>query len=69
VNEANTREIPDWTRFDVGSRYVFKTYGKKVTLRANVENIFNERYWSTASSFGLTYGTPRSAFLSATVDF
>lgn len=69
VNEANTLEIPDWTRFDIGSRYVFKTHGKKVTLRANIENAFDKRYWSTASQFGLTFGTPRTAILSATLDF
>jgi len=69
VNEANTREIPDWTRFDIGSRYTFKSGGKTITLRANVENVFDKRYWSTASTFGLTYATPRTAFLSATIDF
>lgn len=69
INEANTQEIPDWTRFDIGSRYVFKTHGKTVTLRANLENAFDKRYWSTASTFGLTYGTPRTALLSATIDF
>ena len=69
VNEANTREIPDWTRFDIGSRYVFKAHGKKVTLRANIENAFDKRYWSTASQFGLTFGTPRTAIFSATLDF
>lgn len=69
VNEANTLEIPDWTRFDIGSRYVFKTHGKTVTLRASVENVFDKRYWSTASQFGLTFGTPRTALLSATLDF
>lgn len=69
VNEANTLEIPDWTRFDIGSRYVFNTHGKTVTLRASVENVFDKRYWSTASSTGLTFGTPRTALLSATLDF
>lgn len=69
LNDANTLEIPDWTRFDIGSRYVFKTHGKTVTLRASVENVFDKRYWSTASSFGLTFGTPRTALLSATLDF
>jgi len=69
VNEANTSEIPAWTRFDIGSRYVFKAHGKKVTLRANIENAFDKRYWSTASQFGLTFGTPRTAILSATLDF
>lgn len=69
VNEANTLEIPDWTRLDIGSRYVFKTHGKTVTLRASVENVTDKRYWSTASQFGLTFGTPRTALLSATLDF
>lgn len=69
VNEANTSKIPDWTKFDIGSRYVFKAKNKTITLRANVENVFDKRYWSTASQFGLTYGTPRTALLSATVDF
>jgi iron complex outermembrane recepter protein len=69
VNEANSREIPGWTRFDIGSRYVFTAHGKKVTLRANLENAFDKRYWSTASQFGLTFGTPRTAILSATLDF
>lgn len=69
VNEANTLEIPDWTRLDIGSRYVFKTHGKTVTLRASVENVTDKRYWSTASTFGLTFGTPRTALLSATLDF
>jgi iron complex outermembrane receptor protein len=69
IDEANTLEIPDWTRFDIGSRYAFKTHGKTVTLRANVENVFDKRYWSTASSAGLTFGTPRTALLSATLDF
>lgn len=69
INEANTLEIPDWTRFDIGSRYAFKTHGKTVTLRANIENVFDKGYWSTASSTGLTFGTPRTALLSATLDF
>jgi len=69
LNDANTLEIPDWTRVDIGSRYVFKTQGKTVTLRASVENVFDKRYWSTASAFGLTFGTPRTALLSATLDF
>lgn len=69
INEANTRKTPDWTRFDLGSRYVFKTHGKTVTLRASVENVFDKRYWASASQFGLTFGTPRTALLSATLDF
>jgi iron complex outermembrane receptor protein len=69
LDQANTREIPDWTRMDIGARYVFETSGKTVTLRANVENLFDERYWESASDLGLSFGTPRTAIVSATIDF
>jgi iron complex outermembrane receptor protein len=42
---ANTQSIPAWTRADVGARYVvFRDNGKPVTLRANVENVFDNNY-------------------------
>jgi iron complex outermembrane receptor protein len=69
VNQANTQEIPDWTRVDIGARYVFENGGKTVTLRANVENLFDERYWESTSDLGLSLGTPRTAIVSATIDF
>lgn len=69
LDQANTREIPDWTRMDIGARYVVETGGKTVTLRANVENLFDKRYWESTSEFGISFGTPRTAIVSATVDF
>lgn len=69
LNQANTQEIPDWMRMDIGARYVFQSGGKTVTLRANVENLFDERYWESASDFGISFSTPRTALLSATIDF
>ena len=30
VNQANTQEIPDWTRMDIGARYVFETGGDTI---------------------------------------
>jgi iron complex outermembrane receptor protein len=47
---------------------------KHITLRANVENVADKRYWSSAgasddSEPGLTLSTPRTYLLSATVDF
>ncbi|MEP9378340.1 TonB-dependent receptor [Aquabacter sp. CN5-332] len=67
----NTQSIPDWTRTDVGARYVIeRDNGKPITIRANVENLFNESYWAAASSsFGLARGAPRTYLLSTTFDF
>ncbi|WP_256577778.1 MULTISPECIES: TonB-dependent receptor [unclassified Pseudomonas] len=74
LDQANTKEIGSWERFDVGARYAFKVEGKDVTLRANVENVMNKRYWASAgasddSDAGLTLSTPRTYLLSATVGF
>lgn len=71
ANAANTQWIPDWTRVDVGVRYTFlRENGKPVTVRANIENLFNESYWSAVSTnYGLARGAPRTYLLSATFDF
>ncbi|WP_248309448.1 TonB-dependent siderophore receptor [Bosea sp. Tri-44] len=69
VNTANTQSLPDWTRLDVGARYTTEIAGRKTVLRANVQNITNEKYWSSVASFGTFYvGTPRTFRLSMTVD-
>jgi iron complex outermembrane receptor protein len=74
LDQSNNKEIDAWTRFDVGARYAFKVEEKNITLRANVENVADKRYWSSAgasddSEPGLTLATPRTYLLSATVDF
>lgn len=71
VNAANSLSIPAWTRVDLGARYGFKADDKYITLRANVENVANKAYWSSASTANnyLTQGEPRTVKLSATVDF
>jgi iron complex outermembrane receptor protein len=74
LDQSNNKEIDAWTRFDVGARYAFKVEEKNITLRANVENVADRRYWSSAgasddSEPGLTLATPRTYLLSATVDF
>ena len=74
LDQSNTKEIDAWTRFDVGARYGFKVDEKNITLRANIENVADKRYWSSAgasddSEPGLTLSTPRTYLLSATVDF
>ncbi|WP_455826645.1 TonB-dependent siderophore receptor [Pseudomonas graminis] len=74
LDQSNAKEIDAWNRIDVGARYAFKVDDKHITLRANVENVADKRYWSSAgasddSEPGLTLSTPRTYLLSATVDF
>jgi len=69
LNAANTQEIPDWVRFDLGARYKVQNIKTPVTIRANVLNAFDRRYWSSAAASGLTLGDARTVMLSATVDF
>ncbi|MBR8655751.1 TonB-dependent receptor [Achromobacter sp. Marseille-Q0513] len=70
VNQANTQSVPSWTTFDLGARYTAKVYGKDVTLRANVVNVFNRAYWSGVASYGtISQGVPRTVMLSASMDF
>jgi iron complex outermembrane recepter protein len=74
VNQTNTLEIPSWTRFDIGARYVFEVGGRAVSLRANVDNVFNRRYWASAfNTFAfdtsIIQGLPRTVKASITVDF
>ena len=74
LDQANTKEIDSWERYDVGARYAFKVDDTDVTLRGTVENVLNKRDWISAgasddSEAGLTLSTPRTFILSATVGF
>ncbi|MFH6787133.1 MULTISPECIES: TonB-dependent receptor [Methylobacterium] len=69
-NQANTQSVPDWTRFDAGLRYTFEgASGKPVTVRAVVENVFDNAYWASAARGFLAVGAPRTVIVSATMDF
>jgi len=72
ANLANTLELDDWARFDLGLRYVALVSDMPLTLRFNVDNVANKRYWASAfSSFGtqLLQGTPRTFKASASIEF
>lgn len=72
ANRANTLQLDSWTRFDLGARYVALVAERPLTLRFNVDNVANKRYWASAfSSFGtqLLQGGPRTFKLSASVEF
>ncbi|WP_448657692.1 TonB-dependent receptor [Sphingomonas sp. CJ99] len=72
VDVANTLELPNWTRFDLGARYVARVGEQALTLRVQVDNVANERYWASAfDSFApqLLQGQPRTVKASASVEF
>ncbi len=73
ANDANTQELPSWTRVDIGARYTMTSpwNGKPIVFRANVENVFNEGYWTayrTVSS-AVSLGAPRTYLASTTFNF
>lgn len=75
ADAANTLELDSWTRFDLGARYVALLGDTPLTLRFNVDNVADKRYWATAynafSAFGtrLLQGGPRTFKASASVEF
>jgi iron complex outermembrane receptor protein len=66
---ANTVSVPAWTRVDLGVRYATKAGGYPLTLRANVNNVFDESYWRIAGRNIITVAAPRLFHVSATVNF
>jgi iron complex outermembrane recepter protein len=69
LNQANTQEIPSWSRLDIGSRYTTEIDNRIVVFRANIENVTNEAYWASTHGGYLTQGVPLTAKLSVSVDF
>jgi iron complex outermembrane receptor protein len=72
VDAANTLELQAWTRFDLGARYVAVIGDSPLTLRFNVDNVANKRYWASSYdtfSNALLQGTPRTFKASASIDF
>ena len=73
ADQANTKQLPSWTRLDIGARYLTQVAGRDVTLRARVDNVTDRSYWASAvSSFdagSLVLAAPRTVVVSATVAF
>ncbi|MFL9924105.1 TonB-dependent receptor [Herbaspirillum lusitanum] len=69
LDEANTRSIAGWTRWDIGARYKTIIAGKSTVFKAGIQNLFNRSYWASGSGSWLYVGQPRVVSLSASVDF
>jgi iron complex outermembrane receptor protein len=61
VDQANTQQIPSWTRFDLGARYTFTINDR--------ENVADNGYWQSAAFGSLTLGAPRTFLLSTSFTF
>lgn len=64
----NLRQLPGWTRFDIGARYKTVIAGKNTVFRANIENVTNKNAWVLSGSF-VSPMAPRTLVVSAAVDF
>ncbi|NIF32369.1 TonB-dependent siderophore receptor [Enterobacter sp. Cy-643] len=71
ANADNSIKLNGWTRLDLGVRYSTKVNEQKLTWRASVENVTNEKYWASVDDSGayITQSDPRTLKLSMTVDF
>ncbi|MGK5073321.1 TonB-dependent receptor [Janthinobacterium sp. ZB1P44] len=70
---ANTKQLPSWTRVDIGARYLTQVAGHDVTLRARIDNVADRSYWASAvSSFdagSLVLAAPRTFVVSGSMAF
>lgn len=65
-NALNTRRYPGYTLFDAGLRYETAAFDRlPLTLRLNVTNLADKRYWLSSAALG----SPRTVLLSASVRF
>ena len=68
ANTDNTLRAPSYELYSIGARYKRMQGDQQLTLRMNIDNLFNKNYWF---SFGATnyIGMPRSINLSASMNF
>ena len=48
---ANTKEVPSWTRLDLGANYAMRILDRAVTLRARISNVADRNYWASSGGF------------------
>jgi len=65
----NTVSIPSVFTMDAGARYTAEIYGTPTTLRLNVDNLLDTRYWTSKGDNFLYPGNPRTFAFSMSADF
>lgn len=73
ADASNTQKLPDWTRLDVGARYIIdRPDSNPIVVRLSIENVLGLDYWASASSgqvSGISRGAPRTFLVSTSFDF
>lgn len=73
ANREGTVQVGDYAVFNAGSRYTTRIEGYDTVFRLSVDNLFDKRYWRDVGEYAgddyLFLGAPRTARLSATVNF
>lgn len=73
ANREGSVKVDDYAVFDLGSRYSTRVGDYDTVLRLTVDNLFDKRYWrdvgESAGDGYLFLGAPRTARLSATINF
>lgn len=70
LNDTNTADFaPGYGILGLGARYTLPLGDTRATLRVNVDNLLDERYWSNAQFGLLTAGAPRTVSTSLSVRF
>lgn len=65
ANNLNTDRLPAFTLVNLGARYAFDVNQYPVTLRLNLNNALNKKYWANST----VLGDPRTMLLSASFQF
>lgn len=69
MDAANVNTLPAYALFDAGFNYRHRYFGKMVSVRANISNIANRKYWTYYQENYLNVGAPRTASVNVRVDF
>lgn len=69
LDAANVHTLNGATLFDAGFNYRHRYFGKMVSVRANISNLANRKYWTYYQENYLNVGAPRTASVNLRVDF
>lgn len=69
ADEANSKQLSSWTRFDLGSRYHGELFDTNLMIRAGIDNVLNKQYWAGVWNGYASVGLPRTYKLSMQIDF
>ena len=73
ADKTGSLKVDGYTLLDLGAAYQFRAYAHDASLRFNLENVFNKKYWRDVGAASgddyLFLGSPRTAKLSLSVQF